>query len=193
VLAAGLVRHPRVLYDTSCFAPCDVVELFAQVPAERIVFGSDAPYGQPVGGLFLAMRAAAYAGLGVGERALVAGGTMTAVLDGNEPPAATPPRLARVRPVAGSLVRVATYLMMGFSAVLSTPPPLASHALSWVELARGVCRDLDPGGAGPALARIDNLLNSAEQLITAHDAHLRRALRLIHAAATIAATEPLPA
>ena len=193
VLAAGLVRHPRVLYDTSCFAPCDVVELFAQVPAERIVFGSDAPYGQPVGGLFLAMRAAAYAGLGAGERALVAGGTMTAVLDGNEPPAATPPRLARVRPVAGSLVRVATYLMMGFSAVLSTPPPVASRALSWVELARGVCRDPDPGGAGPALARIDNLLNSAEQLITAHDAHLRRALRLIHAAATIAATEPLPA
>jgi hypothetical protein len=193
VLAAGLARHPRVLYDTSCFAPCDVVELFAQVPAERIVFGSDAPYGQPVGGLFLAMRAAAYAGLGAGERALVAGGTMTAVLDGNEPPAATPPRLARVRPVAGSLVRVATYLMMGFSAVLSTPAPQASRALSWIELARGVCRDPDPGGAGPALARIDNLLNSAEQLITAHDAYLRRALRLIHAAATIAATEPLPA
>jgi predicted TIM-barrel fold metal-dependent hydrolase len=59
VLATGLARHPRVLYDTSCFAPYDVVELFARVPAERIVFGSDAPYGQPVEGLFLAMRAAA--------------------------------------------------------------------------------------------------------------------------------------
>jgi len=140
-------------------------------------------------------------GGGVGEEcvrgpqqpALVAGGTMTAVLDGREPPAATPPRLARVRPVAGSLVRVATYLMMGFSAALSAPPPLASRALPGIELARGVCRDPDPGGAGPALARIGNLLNTAEQLITAHDAHLRRALRLIHAAATIAATEPLPA
>jgi len=192
VLAAGLARHPRVFYDTSCFAPYDVVELFAQVPAERIVFGSDAPYGQPVEGLFLAMRAAAYAGLGAGDRALVAGGTMTAVLDGNEPPAAGPPRLARVRPVAGSLVRVATYLMMGFSAALSAPP-LPSRALSWIELARGVCRDPDPGGAGPALARIGNLLNTAEQLITAPDAHPRRALGLIHAAVTIAATEPLPA
>jgi hypothetical protein len=37
------------------------------------------------------------------------------------------------------------------------------------------------------------VLNAAEQLITAHDAHLRRALGLIHAAVTIAATEPLPA
>jgi hypothetical protein len=65
--------------------------------------------------------------------------------------------------------------------------------MSWIELARGVCRDPDPGGAGPAMARIDNLLNTAEQLITARDAHLRRPLRLIHAAATIAATEQLPA
>ena len=107
--------------------------------------------------------------------------------------AASRPRLARVRPVAGSLVRVATYLMMGFSAVLSAPPPLPSRALSWIELARGVCRDPALGGAGPALARIDNLLGTAEQLITTHDAHPRRALRLIHAAVTIAATEPLPA
>lgn len=193
VLATGLARHPRVLYETSCFAPHDVVELFARVPAERIVFGSDTPYGQPAAGLFLAMRAAAYAGLDADDRALVAGGTMAAVLDGNEPPAATPPRLARARPVAGSLVRVATYLMMGFSAVLSAPPPLPSRALSWIELARGVCRDPDPGGAGPALVRIDNLLNTAGQLIAAQDAQLWRALRLIHAAATIAATEPLPA
>jgi hypothetical protein len=192
VLTTGLARHPRMLYDTSCFAPCDVVELFARVPAERIVFGSDAPYGQAVEGLFLAMRAAAYAGLDAGDRALVAGGTMTAVLDGHEPAAATPPQLARVRPVAGSLVRVATYLMMGFSSALSAPPR-PSRALSWIELARGVCRDPDPGGAGPALARIDNLLNTAEQLIKAPDAPLRRALRLIHAAVTIAATEPLPA
>jgi hypothetical protein len=191
VLTTGLAGHPRVLYETSCFAPYDVVELFAQVPAERIVFGSDAPYGQPVEGLFLAMRAAAYAGLGAVDRALVAGGTMTAVLDGNEPPAATPPRLARVRPVAGSLVRVATYLMMGFSAALAAPP-LPSRAFSWIELARGVCRDPDPGGADQALARIDNLLDAAEQLMTTHDAHPWRVLRPIHAAVTIAATEPLP-
>lgn len=193
VLTAGLARHPRVFYDTSCFAPQDVVELFAQVPAERIVFGSDAPYGQPAEGLFLAMRAAAYAGLDAGDRALVAGGTMTAVLDAGEPPAATPPRLARVRPVAGSLVRVATYLLMSFTAVLSAPPPLPSRAGSWIELARGVCRDPDPGEAGPALARIGDLLDTAEQLITTQDGQLRQALRLIHAAATIAATEPLPA
>lgn len=55
------------------------------MPAERIVFASDAPYGRPTGALFLAMRAAAYAGLDVDERALVAGGTMAAVLAGDAP------------------------------------------------------------------------------------------------------------
>jgi hypothetical protein len=47
--------------------------------------------------------------------------------------------------------------------------------------------------AGPALARIGGLHDAAEELITARDARLRQALRLIHAAVTIAATEPLPA
>ena len=95
VFATGFAGHPCVLYDTSCFGPQDVVELFARVPAERIVFASDVPYGRPPGALFLAMRVAAYAGLDDGDRALVAGGTMAAVLDGGAPPAAKPPRPGR--------------------------------------------------------------------------------------------------
>jgi len=193
VLTAGLMHHPRVFYDTSCFSPYDVVELFARVSAERVVFGSDTPYGQPADGLFLAMRAAAYAGLDARDRGLIAGGTMTAVLDGREPLPATPPRLARVHPVTGSLVRVGMYVMMALSAVISTPTPVPGRVRSWIELARGVCRDSDPGGAGSALARIDGLLNVAEQLIIRQDTHPRRAILLLHAAATIAATEPLPA
>ena len=59
MFATRLADHPRVVYDTSCFSTLDLVELFARVPAERIVFGSDAPYGRPAGGLFQAMRAAA--------------------------------------------------------------------------------------------------------------------------------------
>lgn len=192
VLASGLMHHPRVFYDTSCFAPNDLVELFARVAAERVVFGSDAPYGQPAAGLFLAMRAAAYAGLDARDRALIAGGTMTAVLDGRDPLPATPPRLARVRPVAGSLVRVGMYLMMALSAVLSAPTQVPSRVLSWTELARGVCRDPDPGCAASALARVDGLLNAAEQVIISQDTDQRRAVLLLHAAATIAATEPLP-
>jgi uncharacterized protein len=191
VFATGLADHPCVLYDTSCFGPQDVVELFARVPAERIVFASDIPYGRPNGGLYLAMRAAVAAGLDVAERALVAGGTMAAVLDGDGPPAARPPRLPRVRPTSGSLTRVGAYLLMAFGAVIAIPPPEPARALPWIALARAVCRDPDPGAAGPALERIDVLLSGAERLIAAPVGDPRAPIGLIHAAATVAATEPL--
>lgn len=191
VFAAGFAGHPCALYDTSCFGPQDVVELFARVPAERIVFASDVPYGRPIGALFLAMRAAAYAGLDVDDRGLVAGATMEAVLGGGGPPVARPPRLARVRPASGSLTRVAAYLLMGFGAVISSPPPAPARAVPWIALARAVCRDPDPGAVGRALDRIDDLLSTAERLITAQGQDELLAIGQIHAAATIAATEPL--
>jgi len=191
VFATGLAGHPCVLYDTSCFGSQDVVELFARVPAERIVFASDIPYGRPIGALFLAMRAAAYAGLDADDRALVAGGTMASVLDGDGPPAAKPPRLDRVRPASGSLSRAAAYLLMGFGAVISSPPPVPARALPWIALARAVCRDPDPGVAGPALERIDGLLTGAERLIESESQDALLAIGQIHAAATIAVTEPL--
>jgi hypothetical protein len=190
VFAAGLAGHPCALYDTSCFGPQDVVELFARVPAERIVFASDVPYGRPTGGLFLAMRAAAAAGLDAVDRAFVAGGTMSIVLSGQPPLPASPPRLDRVRPTSGSLTRIASYLLMGFGAMIGSPPPDPFRALPWVNLARAVCRDPDPGFIGPALERIDGLLASAEHVIVAEIEDALPAFALIHAAATIAATEP---
>jgi hypothetical protein len=60
-------------------------------------------------------------------------------------------------------------------------------------LARGACRDPNPGVVGPALERIDGLLAAAEQLLAAGDAQARAAVGLVVAAGVIAATEPLPA
>src|SRR3954449_13498360 len=45
--APRLSDHPGVIYDTSTLSPSDIIELFARVPAERIVFASDVPYGRP--------------------------------------------------------------------------------------------------------------------------------------------------
>ena len=118
---------------------------------------------------------------------------MATVLDGNAPPAAKPPRLPRVRPAGGSLIRIGAYLMMGFGAVISSPPPVPARALPWISLARAVCRDPDPGGVAPALERIDDLLAAAEALITTPSQDQLLAIGHVHAAATIAATEPLPA
>jgi uncharacterized protein len=191
MFATRLVDHPRVVYDTSCFSVLDVVELFARVPAQRIVFGSDAPYGRPNGGLFQTLRAAAYAGLDPSERALVAGGTISRLLEDRPLAAATPPRLAQVRPTSGRLARVTGYLLMSFGATVSAgPPPDPARGLPGIHLARAACRDPDPGVAGPAFQRIDSLLVAAEQLMRESREQAFLAFGLVMAASAIAATEP---
>ena len=192
MFATRLAEHPNVFYDTSCFSGLDVIELFARVPAERIVFGSDPPYGRPAGGLFQTLRVAAYAGLDANERALVAGGTISALLDGRAPAAATAPRVAEVRLTSGRLARVSAYLLMTFAAVVGAgPPPDPARALPGIQLARGVCRDPDPGAAGRALERIDSLLAAAEQLIAESGTQAFLAFGLVMAASAIASTEPI--
>jgi GNAT superfamily N-acetyltransferase len=192
MFATRLGDHPNVYYDTSCFSGLDVVELFARVPAERIVFGSDPPYGRPIGGLFQTLRVAAYAGLDASERALVAGGTISAVLEGRAPAVATAPRVAQIRPTSGRLARVSGYLLMAFAVVVGAgPPPDPERALPGLQLARAVCRDPDPGEVGPALARVDQLLAAAEQLIVQSREQAFLAVGLIMAASAIAATEPI--
>jgi uncharacterized protein len=192
MFASRLRDHPNILYDTSTFSVFDQLELLARVPAERIVFASDVPYGRPLGALYTALRMAAYAGLGERERTYLVGATMIDVLDGRPLPDPTPPRVPEIRPINGRLARINGYLMMSFAAALASgPPPSFDRGLQFVALARGVCRDPDPGVAGPALERIDALLSAAEQLATADGEQARAAFGLVMAAAVIAATEPL--
>jgi hypothetical protein len=148
-------------------SPYDVVELFARGSAERIVFASDVPYGRPLGGLFQAMRVAQLAGLDADERALVTGGTMTAVLDGRPLAPRRPPRLDTVRPINGTFLRAENYLMMAFGAALFGGDRLdVTRSAAGIASARCVRRDPDPGAAGEALARIDAALRAAEALLT---------------------------
>jgi len=192
MFAARLRDHPNILYDTSTFSVFDQLELLARVPAERIVFASDVPYGRPLGALYTALRMAAYAGLDERERTYLVGATMMDVLDGRPLPDPTPPRVPEIRPINGRLARINGYLMMSFAAALgSGPPPNFDRGLQFVALARGVCRDPDPGVAGPALERIDALLSAAEQVVTADGQQARAAFGLVMAAAVIAATQPL--
>jgi len=194
MFAETLAEHPAVLYDTSCFSTFDVVELFARVPAERIVFASDVPYGRPTAGLFQALRVAALAGLDDRDRSLLIGGTMAAALAGDPLPPVTPPRLPAVRPACGPLLRVATYLTMAFGSLLGggglagMDPALMSP---FIAQARTVSRDPAPGPAGPALARIESAMVAAEHFIANPAPDSRAAIGLIQAAAVIAATEPV--
>jgi hypothetical protein len=193
MFATRLGDHPAVLYDTACSA-LDVVELFARVPAERVVFASDPPYGRPVSSLHMALRAAAYAGLEERERALVAGGTIAALIDGRPLPAPNGPRVPPVRAVSGRLLRTLAYTASATGAIIGAGPPVdATRGLPHLAMARAACRDPDPGSVGPALARIDELLAAAEQLIRTDGDSARSAFALLQAAVTIAATEPVAA
>src|SRR3954449_5870716 len=109
MFASRLAEHPSVVYDTSTLSPFDVIELFARVPAERIAFASDVPYGRPAFALYQAMRVGRLvAGLDDGELRMVAGGAMAAVLGGGAPAEPRPPRVPEVRPMVGRLMRVTT-------------------------------------------------------------------------------------
>jgi uncharacterized protein len=194
MFASRLRDHPNVVYDTSTFSVFDQIELFARVPAERIVFASDVPYGRPIGALHAALRIAAYAGLGDRERASLIGGTMEDILEGRPLADPKPPRVPQIRQISGRLARINGYLMMSFAAALSAgPPPDFARSLPFVVMARAACRDPDPGLAGPALERIDQLLSTAEGVLTTGGEHARLALGLVMAAAVIAATEPFTA
>ncbi len=192
MFAARLAHHPNVVYDTSTFSVFDQLELFARVPAERIVFASDVPYGRPLGALHTVLRIAAYAGLDERERNSVLGGTMIDILEGRPLADPQPARVSEIRSVSGRLTRINGYLMMSFAAALSAgPPPDFARGMQFIELARAACRDPDPGPVGPALERIDALLSTAEQLLTAGGEQTRAAFGLVMAAGVIAATEPL--
>ena len=194
MFATRLADHPNVLYDTSCLSPFDVIELFARVPAERVVYASDVPYGRPAFALYQALRIGALlAGLDADELRMLAGGTMTAALDGRPLPAAHPPRIAQVRPMSGRLLRAATYLHMAFAAILSGGDGRRdpARALPWIAQARTVSRDPDPGAAGEALARIDSTLDAAERLILAGGRQAGLAVGLVHSTMVFAATEPV--
>jgi hypothetical protein len=192
MFASRLADHPGVVYDTSTLSPFDVIELFARVPAERIVFASDVPYGRPAFGLYQALRIGAkLAGLDEDGLRMLTGGTMAALLDGDAPPAATPPRVAEVRPVIGRLLRAAVYMHSAFAAMLSGDGRRdPTRALPWVAMARTVCRDPEPGPAGEALDRIDASLDAAERLLLAGGPSTWAAIGLVHSTMVFAATEP---
>jgi uncharacterized protein len=197
MFAARLADHPSIFYDTSTFSVFDQLALFARVPAERILFASDVPYGRPLGALHTALRIAAYAGLEDDERRGLVGGTMIDILEGRQLPEPKPPRIPEIRPVSARLSRVNAYVLMSFAAALGAgPPPDFTRSLQFIAMARAAARDPDPGVAGPALERVDELLAAAEQLISdgvrEQDRELvRTAAGLVAASGVIAATHPV--
>jgi uncharacterized protein len=185
ILSTRLAGHPGVLYDMSCFFPLDVIELFARVPAERIVFASDPPYGMPATTLYMAVRVARQAGLDDATTRLVLGGTMAALIDGQELPPVTAPRRGPSITVSGRLMRVYGYASLVGPALFTG---VAEQARAMLEMAIAACRDPDPGEDGEALETIGRALRTAAQLAGEEDG-IRPAIDLIYRANVLAATQ----
>lgn len=185
ILTTRLSDHPGVLYDTSCFFPMDVIELFARVPAERIVFASDPPYGLTSSGLYLALRVATHAGLD--ERALrgVIGETMANLIDGRGLPPVSAPRGDTDITMQGRLARAYGYGSLAGPALFSGA---IEQAQGMLDLAIAVCRDPQPGTAGEALDAIGAALVAARALLDT-EGGVRGALDLLFRSVARAATE----
>jgi predicted TIM-barrel fold metal-dependent hydrolase len=185
ILTTRLADHPSILYDISCFFPLDVIELFARVPAERIVFASDPPYGMPATTLYLALRVAAQAGLDELTVKAMLGGTMAALIDGQALPATTPPRRGPSITLSGRLARVYNYASL-VGPALFTGVEDQAHAM--LDMALAACRDPEPGSDGEALETIGAALSAADALVGSEDG-VRAAIDLVYRAIVRAATE----
>ena len=163
ILTTRLAEHPGVLYDISCFFPLDVVELFSRVPAERIVFASDPPYGMPATTLYLALRIARQAGLDEQATKAMLGGTMAALIDGRRAARDRPP--AARRPRSPSPVDSPAYTATQASSARPCSPASSSSARAMLDMAIAACRDPEPGCDGEALETIGAALAAADRLL----------------------------
>jgi len=185
ILTSRLSEHPRVLYDISCFFPLDVVELFARVPAERIVFASDPPYGRPATTLYMALRVAAQAGLDEASTRAMLGGTMSALLDGRPLPPVAPARRGPSIELSGRLARVYGYGSLIGPALFAGA---IEQAVGMLDMAIAACRDPQPGDVGDALDAIGGALSAAKALLAEEDG-VRAAIDLLYRSIVRAATE----
>jgi uncharacterized protein len=185
ILTTRLADHPGVLYDTSCFFPLDVIELFARAPAERIVFASDPPYGMPATSLYMALRVARFAGLDESTTREVLGGTMARLLDGEPLPPPTPPRRGGTITLSGRLARVYGYASLVGPALFGGA---VEQARAMLDMARAACRDPEPDSVAEALEVIGAALSAADVLLLAEDG-TRGAIDLVYRAIVRAATE----
>jgi len=185
ILTTRLAEHPAVLYDISCFFPLDVIELFARVPAERIVFASDPPYGMPATTLYLALRVAQQTGLDEQATTAVLGGTMASLIDGEGLPETSAPRRGASITLSGRLARVYGYASL-VGPALFTGVEEQAHAM--LEMALAACRDPEPGADGEALETIGRALAAADALVGEPDG-IRASIDLVYRAIVRAATE----
>jgi hypothetical protein len=133
----------------------------------------------------MALRVAEQARLDVETTRAVLGGTMAALLDGQELPAVKPPRRGPSIELSGRLARVYGYASLVGPALFTGA---REQARAMLEMAIAACRDPSPDSVGDALETIGAALRAANVLLEAEDG-VRPAIDLVYRANVRAATE----
>ena len=185
ILVDGLASHPAAVFDTSWMNPLDVFGLLARVGPERVVFGSDPPYGRTFTSLYMLLRVCASAGISEAVMREVVGAGAMRLVDGQELLPAGPPAVPSRIELDARLARIFSFCLMVFGSGIAGATDAAVGMLS---LALAVCRDPNPGAAGPALERIAPCLEAGIELFRSGE-QPRRALPPVMLSMAIAATE----
>jgi predicted TIM-barrel fold metal-dependent hydrolase len=101
-----------VFFDTSVWSPIDLLDMFARVSPEQVLYASDYPYGQQPGSLLLALRTAHVAGLDEEEIRNMLARSAARIADGKSPLEPTEPKGARVLEQPLAFARIHHYLTM---------------------------------------------------------------------------------
>jgi uncharacterized protein len=185
---AAAAELPNLFFDSSWWSAADLLALFTLVPPGQIVWASDAPYGSPLIGACLGLRCALQAGIEGDALRAVSGGTIAALVDGEDPPDLGPP-------VGGDrldgdilLGRVETFLVTALARML-----VGADGAEALQLARLAC-DVERGThAAPTCASVLSLLDHYDDVRAQNpDAHPRVGLAFVIVAAVVARTPDVP-
>jgi uncharacterized protein len=185
---AAAAELPNLFFDTSWWSASDLLALFTLVPPGQIVWASDAPYGSPLIGACLGLRCALQAGIEGDTLRAVSGGTIAALLAGEDPPDLGPP-------VGGDrldgdilLARVETFLVTALARML-----IGADGAEALQLTRLACEVERGTHAAATCASVLSLLDHHADIRAQHpDAHPRVGLAFVIVAAVVARTPDVP-
>jgi predicted TIM-barrel fold metal-dependent hydrolase len=147
-----------VYFDTSVWSPIDLLDMFARVSPEQVLYASDFPYGQQPGSLLLALRTARRAGLEEEEIRNLLARSAARIADGEPPLRTTEPKGRRTLEQTLTFARIHHYLAM------ATPLLWTRQAdtIGVLGLALNACAERD--GQVEERERIAELVATAREL-----------------------------
>ena len=111
-LTARFAGLPGVYFDTSVWSGVDLLDFYAQMPPEQIVYASDYPYARQPNSLLMALRTARLAGFDERDIANLLSGNATRIANGEPPLEPTSPKGGHSLTQPTIMARIHQYLSM---------------------------------------------------------------------------------